>query len=113
MSWRETARPIIERVLRETAGQPEAAIRKALRAAYPFGPRSHHPYKQWCDEVARQRRTGKYAPSTAPLPLFDDTFICTGCQRAVPWSKGAADDGPDLCDECWAAKRGAKRGAKP
>lgn len=55
MSWRERARPIVARVLAATKGQDEKAIRKALREAYPFGPRAHHPYKIWLDEVALQR----------------------------------------------------------
>ena len=53
--WRKEAAPIIARVLKETAGQDEKAIRKALRDAYPFGAREHHPYKIWCDEIRRQR----------------------------------------------------------
>lgn len=52
--WRAAASPIIARVLRETAGQGEEARRKALHDAYPFGPRSHHPYKIWLDEIKRQ-----------------------------------------------------------
>lgn len=55
MSWRDRARPIIERVPRETEGQPARDVRQALRDAYPFGPRTHHPYKVWCDEIARQQ----------------------------------------------------------
>ena len=54
-SWRERAAPIITRVLAETAGADEKTIRRALKAAYPFGQRSMHPYKIWCDEVQRQR----------------------------------------------------------
>lgn len=54
-SWRDYAAPIIARVLKETAGQDEKAVRKALREAYPFGERANHPYKIWCDEVRRQR----------------------------------------------------------
>lgn len=53
--WRDRARPIIAEVLAATAGQPEPEIKRALREAYPFGPRQYHPYKIWCDEVARQR----------------------------------------------------------
>lgn len=53
--WREYARPIIARVLAETAGQDEKVIRRALVEAYPFGERAMHPYKIWCDEVRRQR----------------------------------------------------------
>jgi len=54
-TWRERARPIIARVLKETKGQDEKAIRKALRAAYPFGPKKHQPYKMWLDEIRVQR----------------------------------------------------------
>ena len=54
-TWRDKARPIIARVLRETKGQDEKAIRKALRDAYQFGPREYHPYKVWLDEIKRQR----------------------------------------------------------
>ena len=54
-SWREKAAPIIERVLKETQGKPEAEIVKALFDAYPFGPRQYHPYKIWLDEIKIQR----------------------------------------------------------
>ena len=55
MTWRAQATPIIERVLKETEGKPEHDIRVALYEAYPFGPRKHHPYKIWLDEIKRQR----------------------------------------------------------
>lgn len=55
MTWRDRAAPIVRRVLDETRGQDEKAIRAALRAAYPFGERAYHPYKIWLDEIARQR----------------------------------------------------------
>jgi hypothetical protein len=53
MSWRETARPIISKILNEHTD--EAAIKKALFDAYPFGERRYHPYKIWLDEIRRQR----------------------------------------------------------
>lgn len=52
--WRRRAAPIIARVLAETKGKPDAEVRAALRAAYPFGPREHHPYKIWLDEIRIQ-----------------------------------------------------------
>lgn len=58
MTWREHAAPIIARVLRQTVGQDEKAIRRALHDAYPFGRREHWPYKVWLDEVRRQRKGG-------------------------------------------------------
>jgi len=56
-TWRDSARPIIAKVLKEMHGQPEKEIKKALRKAYPFGARSMHPYKIWLDEIKVQ--TGK------------------------------------------------------
>lgn len=52
--WRRIAAPIIARVLAETEGMPEGDVRAALRAAYPFGVRRHHPYKIWLDEIRVQ-----------------------------------------------------------
>jgi len=28
-------------------------------------------------------------------------YKCSGCKRKVPWCFGAADDAPNLCDDCW------------
>ena len=53
-TWRRVAAPIIRRVLAEHAGESIAAIRRALRDAYPFGPMKYHPYKIWCDEIRVQ-----------------------------------------------------------
>ena len=61
-TWRERARPIIQRVLKETAGQPENVIRKALTDAYPFGPREYYPYQVWLDEIKAQRGLKKKKP---------------------------------------------------
>lgn len=54
-TWRTKAAPIIRQVLKETKGQSEKEIRKALIDAYPFGVREYHPYKIWCDEIRVQR----------------------------------------------------------
>jgi hypothetical protein len=59
-SWREYAKPIIKQVLKDTAGQPEKVIRKALKEAYPFGLRQYHPYKIWLDEIKVQRGKRKF-----------------------------------------------------
>lgn len=53
--WRRIAAPIIARVVAENAGKPEPKLRAALRSAYPFGPREHHPYKIWLDEIRVQK----------------------------------------------------------
>jgi hypothetical protein len=52
--WRGISAPIIARVLAETAGRPPVDVRDALRDAYPFGVRRHHPYRIWCDEIRVQ-----------------------------------------------------------
>jgi hypothetical protein len=52
--WRRLAAPIIARVLAESREKPEAEVRAALRRAYLFGPREHHPYRVWLDEVRIQ-----------------------------------------------------------
>jgi hypothetical protein len=54
-------------VLAETAGKPEAEIRKALFDAYPYGERRYHPYKIWLSEIQIQRGKRKYA-TRLPLP---------------------------------------------
>lgn len=54
-TWREKARPVIAAVLRETAGQDETAIKKALFDAYPFAVREYYPYSVWLHEIKVQR----------------------------------------------------------
>lgn len=54
MTWRDKARPIIEEVLSRCKGKPEKEIKKALREAYPWGPRNNYPYKVWLDECKVQ-----------------------------------------------------------
>jgi len=51
MTWRDSAKPIIQKVIFENKDKSEKEIKAALRAAYPWFPRSNHPYKIWCDEV--------------------------------------------------------------
>ena len=65
--WRLKARPIIRKVLEETAGKPEKDIRRVLRDAYPWGERRMHPYKMWCAEVRYQLQW------RLQWPLFGDS----------------------------------------
>jgi hypothetical protein len=69
MTWREECAPIIHGVLERTRGKPDKEIKAALRAAYPWGERSHHPYKIWLSEIKRQRkkRTVKQQPQQIQL----------------------------------------------
>lgn len=53
-TWRSSARRRIQKVIAEVGMADEAALRKAISAAYPFGARSHYPYKVWLDEVKKQ-----------------------------------------------------------
>lgn len=86
--WRNHAAPIIRRILEATAGKAEREVRRALRKAYPFGQRKYHPYRIWCDEIARQRgrkpplgsftpkasvRVQAENPNQAALPLPERT----------------------------------------
>jgi hypothetical protein len=54
MKWRERARPVIARVIKEVGLDDMKALRKALRDAYPFGEKAYFPYKVWLDEIAIQ-----------------------------------------------------------
>lgn len=60
MSWRDSAAPIIAKVLKENRDKPEKEIKQALRDAYPFGQRKYHPYKIWLDEIKVQRGKRKF-----------------------------------------------------
>jgi len=53
-TWREIARPIIQKVIHETGAEDMKLLRKKLREAYPFGERKYFPYKVWCDEIKVQ-----------------------------------------------------------
>ena len=52
--WRSRAAAVIASVIEEVGTEDEKALRKALREAYPFGPRKFHPYKIWLDEIKIQ-----------------------------------------------------------
>lgn len=65
-TWRDSAKPVIAKVLQATKGQDEKEIKKALHDAYPFGERRYWPYKVWCDEVRRQRGLSKKKSIVTP-----------------------------------------------
>jgi hypothetical protein len=51
-TWRRQARHIIEDIMGSlSAPLTEKEARAALRDAYPWGERQHHPYRMWCAEV--------------------------------------------------------------
>jgi hypothetical protein len=77
MTWRDIARPVIERVLLDNPIASEKEIRKLLHDAYPFGPRQYHPYKIWCDEIRVQ--LGKKKPKRSEVTRKkNETQPCKG-----------------------------------
>lgn len=79
MTWRDDARKRVDEVV---ASKP-ADLARALFEAYPYGQRRFHPYKVWCEEVARALGKAKKVTarkgtparrqqemSAATLPLF-------------------------------------------
>ena len=83
-SWRQSASPIIAKVIREHGTEDMKALRAALRDAYPFGERAYWPYKVWCDEVRAQLGLKKRKPKVvdgAPLPSLFDVPVTGGKGR--------------------------------
>ncbi len=72
-TWRDSARPIIAKVIKENRGMPETVIKKALFEAYPFGERRMHPYKIWLDEIKIQ--TGKKKRGVEKMDLTTNLKI--------------------------------------
>lgn len=66
-TWRDSASKIIAEVIHEGS---------ALRRAYPWGPREHHPYKIWCDEIRVQ--TGKKKSFNSRGPKHQQPKSCDG-----------------------------------
>lgn len=80
-SWRQTAAPIIAKVIRKHGTEDMEALRAALRDAYPFGERAYLPYKIWCDEVRAQLGLKKRVPKSVdgePLPSLFDVPVTGG-----------------------------------
>ncbi len=70
MEWSIISRTTIARVALTIPAAATFKERKAaIEAAYPFGPRSHWPYKAWCK--ARRAYLRQYDPKAPPpAPLF-------------------------------------------
>lgn len=64
-TWREKARDVLLAVLRgavaEGVGREE--LLRRITDAYPFGPRSHYPYRVWCEEVRNLLYDGEPTPA--------------------------------------------------
>lgn len=53
-TWRDSCRPIIAEVIKNNHSKTLKELKRLISKEYPFGERSRHPYKIWCDEVKRQ-----------------------------------------------------------
>lgn len=51
MTWYEASLDVIRGVVAENPGLDEAALRKKVSEAYPFGERAMFPYKAWLRAV--------------------------------------------------------------
>jgi hypothetical protein len=70
--WRTRAAPLVAAVLHATSGQPEAAIRKALGAAFPLEWRGAHSRAAWAEEIRSQWHRQRRAPQKAESNLFEE-----------------------------------------
>lgn len=53
-TWRDDCAPIIAEVIERVGRDDMKALRKELRAAFPYGERARWPYKVWLDEIRTQ-----------------------------------------------------------
>lgn len=74
LTWRDHARPIIAKVIREIGTEDIQALRKALREAYPFGERKYHPYRIWCDEIRVQLGEKTHGRTKEEIPGQTEMF---------------------------------------
>jgi len=84
--WRTKFRPIIAEIIRTVGTSDMKRLNKALRDAWDWGPRQHHPYVMWRKEIRAQlgltkphtRSTGTIVRTHDPAPhpnqkeLFND-----------------------------------------
>ncbi len=67
-TWRDTCRPIIAKAIADNKPNGDAAVKKALHKAYPFGERKYHPYKVWLDEIRVQLKKRKFGKKNIETP---------------------------------------------
>ena len=51
--WKAKSREVIHTVIAEVGVDDEAALYKAILAAFPFGERRHQPYKVYLEEAKK------------------------------------------------------------
>lgn len=99
-TWRDAAIPIIAAVIKAHCTDDLKGLRKALRCAYPWGPKEHHPYKIWCDEIRRQLGL-KSVKDTKGMMITKEQFEAfTPRQRGyVVYMRGAWESEPHVPEE--------------
>lgn len=80
--WRLRSREVIQATLATLpVGTPLPEIRRALRAAYPFGERKYTPYRLWCSEVKKALQASKPpAIELVHVLLGPDGVLCDWCK---------------------------------
>lgn len=107
--WREIARRVIRETLADVPANADDKTKRArLKLAYPFGPREHHPYKIWCDEVRRVLKPAK--PKTGKLNIVVEIspkpWLEEQCLILCGWCDGRG------CLMCDGARREAVANAR-
>ncbi len=71
-TWRDRCRPVIAEVIERVGRDDERALRRELRKAFPFGPKSYYPYRVWLDEIKVQLNKKPKpggGPGWQPMPM--------------------------------------------
>lgn len=96
--WRQDARAVIIRVVREQRDlgklDDDAALLKAVDAAYPFGERNYLPYKMWLLERRLFRDACTVPP---PAPSREEAEVCSVARDLV--ELGRIDEARKLVEE--------------
>ncbi len=53
MTWRSKSAEVLRGLVSQVKHLAPEDARRVISQAYPFGPRSNHPYKIWLDECHR------------------------------------------------------------
>jgi hypothetical protein len=79
--WNQLAANAVLKALKESSHLPGPERLKQVDAAYPFGPREYHPYKQWMKVrriilvreglIPADKRVSKARFAEPAAPLFD------------------------------------------
>lgn len=97
--WRRAARETMIRVVREQCGLgnlgDNAALLKAIDAAYPFGERKYLPYKMWLLE----RKLFRNACAVPSPPSRDETEVCSVARDELELHPERADEIRRMLDE--------------